>query len=424
MIPLNITLDESQGFTLLSNAFIDLYMKDANDSQIKIYLYLLRMVSANLPTNISEIADKFNDTEKDVIRSLKYWEKLHLLHIEYDAYDNIVGIHFANLGSSNVKVTPTNYALPGKTIIENNAKDNMEDNIKDNIEDSVNISNTTTIGNDTDDRHTNLYKEQPSSTSNVLISKSAKRKVTIMTMDYEKAKETYSINDIKTISSDPNVKMLLIVAERYFERPLNPDELKSLLFIYDRLAFSFELIDYLLQYCIDQGQKSIRYIEQIAFGWYESGVTTEKQAKANVHKQENSAYAIMSYLGKSGIPTDTELAFIRRWTHSYDFSLSIIEDACGRSVLATDHHRFEYAESILKSWHDNGVRTKEDISRLDKAFADGKQVRENAKQLAKAGQNATYNNKSQSSGANSAPKIESHDYDFNALEKALTKVSN
>ena len=55
--------------------FIDEYMKDANDAQLKVYLYLLRMMSANLATSVSEIADKFNHTEKDVIRALKYWEK-------------------------------------------------------------------------------------------------------------------------------------------------------------------------------------------------------------------------------------------------------------------------------------------------------------------------------------------------------------
>ena len=76
MIPLQITLDSQRGITVLSNIFIDQYMKDANDAQIKIYLYLLRMVGANLPTDIAEIADKFNHTEKDVIRSLSYWEQI------------------------------------------------------------------------------------------------------------------------------------------------------------------------------------------------------------------------------------------------------------------------------------------------------------------------------------------------------------
>mgnify|MGYP000110404848 FL=1 len=61
--------------TVVSNFFIDEYMKDANDAQIKVYLYLLRMMTAGLTTSVSDIADKFNHTEKDVLRALKYWEK-------------------------------------------------------------------------------------------------------------------------------------------------------------------------------------------------------------------------------------------------------------------------------------------------------------------------------------------------------------
>ena len=61
--------------TYVSNIFIDEYMQDANDAQIKIYLFLLRMMSSNLPTSVPDLADKFNHTEKDVVRALKYWEK-------------------------------------------------------------------------------------------------------------------------------------------------------------------------------------------------------------------------------------------------------------------------------------------------------------------------------------------------------------
>ena len=70
--------------TVLSNKFIDEYMKDANDAQIKVYLYLLRMMGANRSTSVSEIADKFNHTEKDVMRALKYWEKMQLLSLMID----------------------------------------------------------------------------------------------------------------------------------------------------------------------------------------------------------------------------------------------------------------------------------------------------------------------------------------------------
>ena len=37
--------------TVISNLFIDNYMAEANDAQIKVYLYLLRMMDAGRPTS-------------------------------------------------------------------------------------------------------------------------------------------------------------------------------------------------------------------------------------------------------------------------------------------------------------------------------------------------------------------------------------
>ena len=64
----NITLynDMDNGNTSVSNLFIDEYLCDANDAQIKVYLYLLRMTQAAGSTNISDMADRFNHTEKDI----------------------------------------------------------------------------------------------------------------------------------------------------------------------------------------------------------------------------------------------------------------------------------------------------------------------------------------------------------------------
>ena len=83
--------------TTISNYFIDEYMQDANDAQLKIYLFLIRMMSANLPTSVTDIADKFNYTEKDVLRALMYWESRQLLSLEYDARQNLSGIQVLSL---------------------------------------------------------------------------------------------------------------------------------------------------------------------------------------------------------------------------------------------------------------------------------------------------------------------------------------
>ena len=91
----NITLhsDALNSATSVSNIFIDEYMSGANGEFVKVYLYLLRLM--NLPDasfSISSIADKFEHTEKDIKRALSYWERMHLLRLEYDANQNLTGI--------------------------------------------------------------------------------------------------------------------------------------------------------------------------------------------------------------------------------------------------------------------------------------------------------------------------------------------
>ena len=65
MSTFTIYQDNYTNTTVVSNRFIDEYMRSANDAQLKIYLYLIRMMSAGLSTSVSEIADVFNYTDKD-----------------------------------------------------------------------------------------------------------------------------------------------------------------------------------------------------------------------------------------------------------------------------------------------------------------------------------------------------------------------
>ena len=99
MARLTLYQDNYADSTVVSNIFIDQYMKDANDAQLKVYFYLIRMLNANQAISVSGIADKFNHTEKDVIRALKYWEKNQLLDLEYDEDKNLVGIHLRDLNA-------------------------------------------------------------------------------------------------------------------------------------------------------------------------------------------------------------------------------------------------------------------------------------------------------------------------------------
>ena len=82
--------------TILSNRFIDNFMPRANGEFVKVYIYLLRMVSA-APSSFSleHMADSLFCTERDISRALKYWEKQGLLSLSYTAGESVpTGIAF------------------------------------------------------------------------------------------------------------------------------------------------------------------------------------------------------------------------------------------------------------------------------------------------------------------------------------------
>lgn len=67
-------------------------------------------------------------------------------------------------------------------------------------------------------------------------------------------------------------------AERYLGRTLSATDINTLLYFYDVLGFSTELIVYLIESCVSNNHTSIRYIEKVALGWADQHITTVEEA--------------------------------------------------------------------------------------------------------------------------------------------------
>ncbi|MCM1183016.1 MAG: DnaD domain protein [Roseburia sp.] len=335
--------------TAIPNLFIDEYMAGANDAQLKIYLFLMRMLNANLPTSIADIADKFNYTEKDVLRALTYWEDRRLLVLDWDAAHNLSGIQVRSLEQSCEQPKAAARVTPVLSLVQS-----QEDK--------------------PDDRN---------------------------------AKPGYSLDDLKRFKSSEEVAQLLMVAEQYVGRQLTRSDMETVLFLYDRLSFSADLIDYLIQHCVERGKKDFRYIEKVALSWHEQGITTPKDAQSSSRKYDKIVYTIMKSLGKTAAPAPKELEYIDKWTKEYGFLPDIIQEACDKTVMTTDSHRFAYADGILSKWYQAGVRCKADIARAD---ASRRQSAQTGSGKVKSDTNVTknkFNNFSQNT------------YDFDRLEQTI-----
>ncbi len=56
---------------VIPGAAVERCLREANESQLKIYLYLLKNAGRDL--TVSSIADYFNYSEQDVKRALRFW---------------------------------------------------------------------------------------------------------------------------------------------------------------------------------------------------------------------------------------------------------------------------------------------------------------------------------------------------------------
>ena len=385
MSQLTIYQDSYINATVLSNRFIDEYMTDANDAQLKVYLYTVRMMSANLATSVSDIADRFNYTEKDVLRAFKYWQSKGILDLDYDESGNLSGIHLKNLCRSD-SVTPS--------------VESTHSHQSPIAPQTFNASSGKETGFGENERKA---AESNAEAENKAAAIPVKPSYTPSMVREFKSSHTASDSGID----------IFYLADEYRKKPLSPSDIGTIIYICDELGFSDELFDHLLQYCASKDKSDFRYIEKVAISWKESGITTPQEAENAPGRYDRKVYEIMRQLGKTGnTPTDKEVSYITKWTGEYGFSDDIILEACDRTVMATEKNRFQYADKILKNWKDKGVGSLGDVENLDKAFGTSSEKNSGVTKGQNAGDNSSnrFNRFSQRT-----------DIDFKELEKKLIK---
>lgn len=353
----------SLGTTVVSNIFLDEYMPQANGEFVKIYLYLLRATAVpDAAITLSSIADIFVCTEKDVIRALKYWEKVGLLEITLDEQKNLTSIVF----------------LP----------------LKRQVPDSVPAVSQETV---TAPIAATAEPEPP---------------------ENKPKKPSLTPDRMKKLKENADIKQLLFIAEQYLGKTLTHTDTTKILYFYDELHFSVDLIEYLIEYCVSKGSPSMHYIEAVAMAWAKDHITTVAMAKKETSSYNKDYYTILKAFGIKGRnPIDAEVQYMDLWMKDYGFTLDIISQACQRTVLQTNQASFPYADSILSRWKKQGVHHLTDIEVLDTRHQQAK-----AEKSASAPAHAANKPSAGNASKNKFNNFHQRDYDedeLSALEKHL-----
>lgn len=294
-------------FTLVQNRFLDDYMMSANGEFVKIYLYLLRCSAAEQELTLSSIADAFNHTENDIKRALVYWEKQHLLHLSYNG-DGVL---------TDIVLTDDAFQSESRQACLNSCA-------------AYESAETGTV---------------PAAPKRISISADRKRE----------------------LASQEDIRQLIYIAEQYLGKKLSSTEVTNILYFYDELHFSADLIEFLIEYCVSRGKRSISYIRAVALEWAARGVVTVAQAKKDANLFSKDFYAVLHAFGiKDRGPAQAEADIMARWFQELHLSLDLVLEACRRTINRTHAPNFQYADKILENWRENGVTNVSEIAALDR----------------------------------------------------------
>ena len=381
----------SSQVTVLSNIFIDQYMPGAGGEFVKVYIYLLRLLAdPSASVCLPLLADRLNCTEGDISRALKYWSNEGLLILETDPSGELTGITLTEPSPDTQMELTATVSVPQSALAA-----------------TAPISQTVSAAT--------VSVPQSALAAAAPISQTVSA-ATVSTPqpDTAPSRSASALTParIKELKENEDVAQLIYICEQYLGKTLTPTDTRKILFFYDELKMSVDLIDFLIQYCVGRGHKSMRYIETVALAWSKEGITTVEMAKDSTSRYGRDYFTILKAMGIANRnPVDTEIVMMDTWLKDYGFSMDMIQEACSRTIMQTGQPSFQYAHKILTGWFKKGALTPEAVHALDV-------------QHQKRSQDNSRGRSQTPKSPNRFNNFQQRNYDFKELEKQLLERQN
>lgn len=369
--------------TAVADEFIDQYMAAANGEYVKVYLYILRHRGEALSQEM--IADALNHTESDVRRALAYWEKAGVLSLVESRARSVADMAPVS-GNSGVTLPAAGGAADGPVPtcgegLSTGAAGFVEPGAAAKPAGYGAAAKPAGYGAAAKPAghgaasglagHGSYAPEEIAeaapAASNAF--NQLKARTAAHVQESAAAREpgpVYSAEQVNRLSGDEEFAQLLYIAQKYMNKVFTPRDCQVFAYLYDGLKFSPELLEYLVEYCVQNGHVSIRYMETVAVNWHKQGFKTPEEAKEYTAAFNSDAFSIMKAFGLGDRrPGTLEQKTIRRWFGEYGFDRELVLMACNRTISAIHNPSFQYADKILSDWKQAGIRTRADVEALD-----------------------------------------------------------
>lgn len=225
---------------------------------------------------------------------------------------------------------------------------------------------------------------------------------------------TYSAEQVSRLNNDGEFSQLLYIAQKFLNKAFTPRDCQVFAYLYDTLGMNIGLLEYLAEYCAQNGHTSVRYLETVALSWHEKGIRTALEAQEYSTSYTKDAFAVMKAFGlNSRKPAVPEQKLMEKWFKDYGFDRELVLEACSRTINAIHTPSFQYADSILTDWKKAGVKTLADVKGMDARRAERAN---NADKRFRSYGNAVNNvQNNRKSSSNQFHNFKQRDTDYDAL---------
>lgn len=301
----------STGVTMLSNLFIDKFMPEASETNLKVYLYILRYIYVpEADISLTSIADVLDLTPRSVVKALKYWQNCGILTFQTDESGEIKRIFLNDISS----LSTVNSSQKSSVV----SADTMP---------AVDVSSAV----------------------------SAKFSVPVL-----------SPTDINRISEQNRFRQLFEIVENYLApATATPDDINALAVIIDSLNFSDDLTLHLYDYCSSKNKLTSSYILKVATNWAEKNIRTVEDAKLEEQFYDDLLISIKKSLGMTRNLGKVQFETIEKWRYTYHMPEEMILEACNRACMQEVEKPFSYAAKTIKNWYDDGIKTMDELAKAD-----------------------------------------------------------
>lgn len=169
------------------------------------------------------------------------------------------------------------------------------------------------------------------------------------------------------IAASEEIDFLFKSAEQSLGRVLTFDDQRTILWFYDHLGMSADIIIMLIAYCCSVGRGNMGKIEKIALDWHEKNITTHEQAENEIlalQKAFSFEGKVQSRLKLQSKLTASQKKYIGDWANM-DLTVDMVELAYDKTVDSIGKVSFNYMDKILRKWNENGITNAEDASAFD-----------------------------------------------------------